>query len=224
MRAHPRVAIDGAAGTGKSTIGERLARRLGCPYVDTGAFYRTLTAVALDAGIAPEDAEALRALAEHMAITIVPPVIRDGRQYTVLVHGVDYTQKLRTPAVEAAVSRVSRHPAVRTALIGRMRELANERGVVMVGRDIGTVVLPDADLKVFLVTALQERAKRRHGDLAALYGAAAPALETVQEEIAQRDTLDAPNMQVAPDAVQIDNTTLEADDVVARVLQILAEL
>jgi CMP/dCMP kinase len=224
MRAHPRIAIDGAAGTGKSTIGERLARRLGCPYVDTGAFYRTLTAVALHEGVAPEDAEALLALAERMAITIVPPIIRDGRQYTVLVNGVDYTQKLRTPAVEAAVSRVSHHPAVRTALIQRMRELASERGVVMVGRDIGTVVLPDADLKVFLITALQERAKRRHGDLAAAYGAAAPSLETVQEEIAQRDAIDAPNMQVAPDAVRIDNTTLEADDVVARVLHILAEL
>src|SRR5262245_41882199 len=157
MRAHPQIAIDGAAGTGKSTIGERLARCLSCPYVDTGAFYRTLTAVALDEGIAPEDAEALLALARHMGITIVPPAVLDGRQYTVLVDGVDYTQKLRTSSVEAAVSRVSAHPAVRTALIERMRELASERGVVMVGRDIGTVVLPDADLKVFLVTALQER-------------------------------------------------------------------
>jgi len=224
MRAHPRVAIDGAAGTGKSTIGERLARRLGCPYVDTGAFYRTLTAVALDKDIAPEDAEALLSLARRMAITIVPPAIADGRQYTVLVDGVDYTQKLRTPSVEAAVSRVSRHPAVRTALIQRMRELASERGVVMVGRDIGTVVLPDADLKVFLMTALEERAKRRHGDLVAAYGAAAPSLATVREEIAQRDAIDAPNMQAAPDAVRIDNTALEAEGVVARVLQLLAGL
>lgn len=224
MRAHPRVAIDGAAGTGKSTIGERLARRLGCPYVDTGAFYRTLTAVAQDAGIASEDSSALLALAQRIAIVIVPPAIEDGRQYTVLVDGVDYTQKLRTPSVEAAVSRVSRHPAVRTALIQRMRELASEHGVVMVGRDIGTVVLPDADLKVFLITSLEERAKRRHGDLVAKYGVAAPSLETVREEIAQRDALDAPNMYVAPDAMQIDNTTLEADDVVRHILQVLAEL
>ena len=224
MRAHPQIAIDGAAGTGKSTIGERLARRLGCPYVDTGAFYRTLTAVALDEGITPEDAETLLSLAGRMAITIVPPTIADGRQYTVLVDGVDYTQRLRTPSVESAVSRVSRHTAVRTALIQRMRELASERGVVMVGRDIGTVVLPDADLKIFLMTALEERAKRRHGDLVAAYSEAAPSLEKVREEIAQRDAIDAPNMQVAPEAVRIDNTTLEADDVVARVLQILAEL
>src|SRR5215813_5621185 len=87
MRAHPRVAIDGAAGTGKSTIGERLAHRLGCPYVDTGAFYRTLTAVALDERVAPDDAEALLTLARHIVITIVPPAIADGRQYTVLVDG-----------------------------------------------------------------------------------------------------------------------------------------
>lgn len=221
MRAHPRVAIDGAAGTGKSTIGERLARRLGCPYVDTGAFYRTLTAAALDRGVDPEDEEALVALARDIDIQITPPTAHDGRQYTVLVDGEDYTPKLRTQAVEAAVSRVSHPPAVREALIRRMRELADERGVVMVGRDIGTVVLPDADLKVYLTTSLEERARRRHGDLVALHGSAAPSLETVREEIAQRDVLDAPNMRRAEDAVLIDNTHLEADQVVGRILALL---
>jgi cytidylate kinase len=223
MRAHPRIAIDGAAGTGKSTIGERLARRLGCPYVDTGAFYRTLTAVALDRGIAPDDVASLEALARAMPMRIVPPTTDDGRQYTVLVGDEDYTPKLRTPRVEAAVSAVSRPPAVREALIRRMRELADERGVVMVGRDIGTVVLPDADLKVYLTTSLEERALRRYGDLAAALGPAAPSLETVRQEIAQRDALDAPNMRRAADAVPIDNTHLEADDVVERILRLLAE-
>lgn len=221
MRAHPRVAIDGAAGTGKSTIGERLARRLGCPYVDTGAFYRTLTAVALDRGVDPGDEGALVALARDIDIRITPPTAHDGRQYTVLVDGADYTPKLRRQAVEAAVSRVSHPPAVRAALIRRMRELADERGVVMVGRDIGTVVLPNADLKVYLTTSLEERARRRHGDLVALHGAAAPSLETVREEIAQRDVLDAPNMRRAEDAVLIDNTHLEADQVVERILTLL---
>ncbi len=221
MRAHQRVAIDGAAGTGKSTIGERLARRLGCPYVDTGAFYRTLTAVALDRTIDPENEAALVALARDIDIQITPPTAQDGRQYTVLVDGEDYTSKLRTPEVEATVSRVSHPPAVREALIRRMREMADKRGVVMVGRDIGTVVLPGADLKVYLTTSLEERAKRRHSDLTALHGDAAPRLETVREEIAARDVLDAPNMRRADDAVLIDNTDLEADQVVARILALL---
>ncbi len=226
MRAHPRVAIDGGAGVGKSTVGERLARRLGTPYVDTGAFYRTLTALALESGVAPDDAGTLQQLAETMPITIVPPTATeaDGRQYTVLVGGRDMTPLLRTPAVEAAVSRVSIHPGVRAALIRRMRELADERGVVMVGRDIGTVVLPDADLKISLVTSADERANRRHADLVAKYGDAAPPLETVRREIEQRDAIDAPNMLVAPDARTIDNTALQADDVVRRIEAYLREL
>jgi cytidylate kinase len=225
MRANPRVAIDGAAGVGKSTIGERLAQRLGSPYVDTGAFYRTLTALALEAGIAPEAATDLQRLAEAMPIAIVPPTPADsdGRQYTILVGGKDYTPALRTPAVEAAVSRVSIHPAVRAALIRRMRDLADERGVVMVGRDIGTVVLPDADLKIYLVTAADERAFRRHADLVAKYGAGAPSLETVRREIEQRDAIDAPNMRPADDAHTIDNTALQADEVVDRILSYLGE-
>ena len=225
MQAHPRIAIDGGAGVGKSTIGERLARRLGNPYIDTGAFYRALTALALEAGVAPEDAAALQRLAETMPIVIAPPAATetDGRQYTVLVGGRDYTPLLRTPTVEAAVSRVSSHPAVRTALIRRMRELAEAHGVVMVGRDIGTVVLPDADLKIFLTTSPEERARRRHADLVAKYGDAAPALETVRREIEQRDAIDAPNMQAAHDARTIDNTFLQADEVVQIIEGYLSE-
>ncbi|HLZ23620.1 MAG TPA: (d)CMP kinase [Ktedonobacterales bacterium] len=218
-----RIAIDGPAGVGKSTIGERLARRLGALFVDTGAFYRTLTHLALAASIAPDDAAALTELARRMRIAIVPHTIADGRQYTVLVNGEDVTPLLRTPAVDANVSRMSSHASVRETLIARMREMAASSSVVMVGRDIGTVVLPNAELKVFLTTSIEERAKRRHGDLVAKYGAASPSLDDVRREIAQRDALDMPHMRVATDAVILNNDHLQADEVVERILQLLDE-
>lgn len=218
-----QIAIDGPAGVGKSTIGERLARRLGALYVDTGAFYRTLTHVALREGIASDDAAGLAALAQRMDIAIVPPAVLDGRQYTVLVGGADVTPELRSPTVDANVSRMSSPPAVRAALIERMRRMADEAAVVMVGRDIGTVVLPEADLKIYLTTSIEERAKRRHGDLVAKYGADAPSLDAVRDEIRRRDAIDAPNMRQAPDAEIINNDHLQADDVVDRIVKLLAE-
>ena len=218
-----RIAIDGPAGVGKSTIGERLARRLNALYVDTGALYRALTLLALRERIAPDDATALTDLAHRMRITIVPPTVADGRQYTVLLDGEDVTPELRTPAVDANVSRMSSHSDVRETLISRMREMAGATSVVMVGRDIGTVVLPDAELKIYLTTSIEERAKRRHGDLVAKYGAASPALDDVRREIAQRDALDMPNMRIAPDAVTLNNDHLQADEVVELILKLLDE-
>ena len=223
MRTQPQIAIDGPAGVGKSTIGERLARRLGAIFVDTGAFYRTLTAVALTRGIDPADGEGLLALAHAISIRIIPPTVQDGRQYTVLVDGEDVTRELRKPAVDAAVSQVSSYPAVRVALIERMREMAGAATVVMVGRDIGSVVLPDADLKIYLTTSIEERAKRRHGDLLLKYGDGAPAMDVVRREIEQRDALDAENMRAAADAVVINNDHLQADVVVERILALLTE-
>jgi cytidylate kinase len=223
MRTQPQIAIDGPAGVGKSTIGERLARRLGAVFVDTGAFYRTLTAVALKRGVAPGDGERLLALARALAIRIVPPTVQDGRQYTVLVDGEDMTRELRRPAVDAAVSQVSNFPEVRVALIERMREMAGTATVVMVGRDIGSVVLADADLKIYLTTSIEERARRRHGDVLAKYGDAGPTLEVVRREIEQRDALDAENMRPALDAMVINNDHLQADEVVERILALLAE-
>ena len=222
MRTQPQIAIDGPAGVGKSTIGERLAARLGAVFVDTGAFYRTLTAVALRRGVEPGDGERLLTLARETPITIVPPTVPDGRQYTVLVDGEDTTRELRTPAVDAAVSQVSNFPAVRAALIERMREMAGTATVVMVGRDIGTVVLPDADLKIYLTTSIEERAKRRHGDLLVKHGDAGPTLEVVRREIEQRDESDAKNMQPAPNAIVINNDHLQADEVVERIARLLA--
>jgi CMP/dCMP kinase len=223
MRTHLQIAIDGPAGVGKSTIGERLARQLGYIYVDTGAFYRTLTYAALREGIAPEDVVALNSLARRIRIQISAPIEAEGQQYSVRVDDEDITSQLRTPAVEAAVSEVSSHEPVRATLIQRMREMADERGVVMVGRDIGTVVLKDADLKIFLTTSLQERARRRHSDLVVKYGPGSPSLATVEGEIARRDSIDAPHTRVAPDAVTLNNDHLEAAEVVEHILQIIRD-
>jgi CMP/dCMP kinase len=223
MRTHLQIAIDGPAGVGKSTIGERLARQMGYLYIDTGAFYRTLTYMAVQHGIAPDEADDLDALARRIHIEITAPTTADGRQYTVLVDGTDVTPYLRTPSVETAVSRVSSHEPVRATLIAQMRKMADLQGVVMVGRDIGTVVLPEADVKIFLTTSIPERARRRHSDLVAKYGSNSPSLDTVQREIAQRDAIDAPHTWVASDAVVINNDHLEADDVVRIILQIISE-
>lgn len=221
MRERPQIAIDGPAGVGKSTIGERVARHLGCLYVDSGAFYRALTVLAVAEQIDPDDDELLAALATSSNIRIVTPTIRDGRQYTVLAGNSDITPILRTLEVEKNVSLVSRHPAVRQALIAQMRAMADDQAVVMVGRDIGTVVLPTADLKIWLTTSIEQRAQRRHSDLVASMGAEAPTLDEVRTEIARRDDKDKAQMQPAPDAYSINNDALTADETVARILTLL---
>lgn len=221
MREHPQITIDGPAGSGKSTIGERLARRLGFLYVDTGALYRALTVQALERHIAPEDADRLGELAEAAQIEVLPPTVDDGRQYTVLLEGRDVTPELRSEAVEQAVPLTSSPPRVRHAMLARQRALAADGGVVMVGRDIGTVVLPGADLKIYLEVAVEERARRRHRDLVARLGVAAPSFAAVCAELAQRDALDAAKMRPAADAVRIHTDELQADEVVERILGML---
>lgn len=220
---HPQIAIDGPAGVGKSTIGERVAQRLGCLYVDTGAFYRALTVIALAHNVSPEDGAALTALAQNVPIAILPPTVDDGRQYTVRADDQDITHELRTPAVERAVSLVSKHPPVREALIAQMRAMAQAQTVVMVGRDIGTTVLPHADLKIYLMTSIDERARRRHGDLVAQLAAASPSYETVREDMARRDAIDQQQLHPAADAVVINNDHLQPEETVERILAILAE-
>jgi CMP/dCMP kinase len=194
------VAIDGPAGAGKSTVARRLAERLGLRYLDTGAMYRALTWLALERGVSLDDETELAALAE------TSPVTFDGLR--VFVADEEVTDEIRLAEVDRVVSTVARHPAVRAIMRERQRELAESGDAVIEGRDIGTVVCPDADLKVYLVAATAERARRRGAERPEL---AADALAT---DLRLRDERDAQNMQPAGDAETIDTTELDVEEVV----------
>ncbi len=165
MRLPRTIAIDGQSAAGKSTLGALLAAELGYLYFDTGVMYRALALAALRAGINPDDEDALTALAHRLTIDVTAPTVTDGRQYTVLVDGEDVTWAIRTPEVERIVSRTARFPAVRREMIRQQQAIGRRGQVVMVGRDIGTVVMPDADLKIYLQASLTERARRRLAEL-----------------------------------------------------------
>lgn len=210
------IAIDGPAGSGKSTIGEKLARQLGYLYVDTGAMYRAVAWLALHEDVDINDGKVLGALAQGADIVIGHPHVADGRQYTVTVHGRDVTWDIRNTAVTGAVSAVSAHPEVRKILIAQQREMARQGHVVMVGRDIGAVVLPDAELKIYLTASLAERARRRHAELVARLGEQnreVPDLRTIERDIERRDDIDHDNMRPAIDAVVIETDYLSIEQV-----------
>jgi len=205
------VAIDGPSGAGKSTVGYALAQRIGATFVDTGLMYRALTLAALDAGVDVEDANALGALAHRSRIDVRRPAPdQHERLETVVLNGRDVTRSLRTRRIDAAVSAVSRHAAVRTAMLRSQRNAARKGTSVMVGRDIGSVVLPDATLKVYLTASSQIRAARRaaemgHPDRAATY----------LGEIERRDALDSGRavapLRVVPGALVLDTGELSVD-------------
>lgn len=216
MQGPLRVTIDGPAGSGKSTIGEQLARRLGYLYVDTGAMYRAVAWLALHEGVDINDGPALAKLAQRAQIEISRPHVADGRQYTVTVHGRDVTWDIRNAAVTRAVSPTASHPEVRAILIAQQRAMAQQGRVVMVGRDIGAVVLPDAELKIYLTASLEERARRRHAELLERQGEhnpALPSIEAVIRDIERRDAIDRENMQPARDAIVIETDHLSVPQV-----------
>ena len=214
------IAIDGPAGSGKTVVGRAVAERLGYLFLDTGALYRALTYLALQRGVAPDDEARLAALARQAVIDVVPDGPADGRPYTVLADGDDVTWQIRLPEVNAAVSVVSACPGVRKESVAAQRRVASRGHCVLSGRDIGTVVLPDADLKVFLTASLDERVQRRLRELVAR---GEPATEAVvRADLERRDHLDsgraASPLQVAPGAHVLDSTDLSIEQVVARIV------
>ena len=220
------IAIDGPAASGKSTVGEALAERLNYLYLDTGAMYRAVTWAALKRDIPVEDEEALTRLAEELHIEIANATEDDGRQYTVLADSVDITWAIRTPAVDANVSTVSAHPGVRRALVPKQRRVALEEPVVMVGRDIGTVVLPDADLKIYLDATVEERARRRWEEIQER-GKKDVDYQDVLRSMRRRDRIDS-NRDVSPlraaeDAIIIDTTDLSVTEVVGESERLVEE-
>jgi cytidylate kinase len=202
------VAIDGPAGAGKSTVARRLAQRLGFRYLDTGAMYRALTWLAVKQNADLDDGEGLAALAR------ANPISFEDEQH-VMIDDRDISDEIREPRIDRLVSSVARHPAVREVMRVRQRELGEVGNVVIEGRDIGTVVAPTAEVKVYLVADESERARRR---VAERPGLAADALAT---DLRSRDERDAAQMRPAADAEQIDTTHLSIEDVVARIEELV---
>jgi cytidylate kinase len=219
---HPFIiTIDGPAGAGKSTVAQMLAARLGLNYVDSGATYRAAALKVLESGVAPEEEMSVAALIAGANIDFR----MDGSQAAVFLDGRDVTQAIRTPEVTLAAAKVSRLPEVRKKLITLQRSLARGKGVVMEGRDIGTVVFPDAPLKIFLKADVEERAHRRLKQ--DREDGRSSTLEQTAYEIGRRDQLDAERkispLVPAADAVEIDSTHLSAEQVVERILEIARE-
>jgi cytidylate kinase len=219
------IAIDGPAASGKSTIGELLAQHLGYLYFDTGVMYRAVTWAALERGIPIQDEAAVTALAEQLRIDVLPPQTDDGRQYTVLADGVDVTWTVRTPEVDAHVSPISAYPGVRRALVAQQRRVAAGGRVVMVGRDITTVVLPDADLKLYLDASVEERARRRWREVRAR--GKETGYEAVLASMRRRDEIDSQRavapLRVADDAIVVDTTNLSIEEVLAQTERLVEE-
>jgi CMP/dCMP kinase len=215
------IAIDGPSGSGKSTVARRVAAALQLRYLDTGAIYRALTWAVLDKGIDPDAADGVLAVAGVAQIR----VSTDPRAHAVSVDGRDVAAAIRGPAVTGAVSVVSAIPQVRERLVALQRAIIGAGGIVVEGRDIGTVVCPDAPVKIFLTASAETRAARRSADAEVSIGNR--DVSSVQADLARRDTLDstraASPLAMAPDAVQLDSTTMDEDAVVARVLNLVAQ-
>lgn len=216
------IAIDGPAGAGKSTIARRLAKELNYYYVDTGAIYRTV-AYFLDLwGVSPKDTDGVSRYIDELTVHIRYDA--DGKQHMIM-NGMDVTDEIRTPEISKLASQVSAHKVVRDMLLDMQRQAAREHNVIMDGRDIGTVVLPNADVKIFLTASAQVRAKRRYDEYVAKGQKA--DLNRLLKEIEQRDYDDS-HRQIAPlkqakDAVLVDTSEMDIESVLAAIKAIAGE-
>ena len=209
------IAIDGPAASGKSTLGRRLADSLGYLFFDTGVMYRAVTWIALQRGLNLGDEAAVTDLAEKIQIDVAPASKDDGRVCDVMVEGKDITWETRRPEVDANVSIVSAYRGVRSAMSKQQRRIGLRGCVVMVGRDIGTVVLPEADLKIYLDASAQQRARRRSNEIKARGNEA--DYEDILANMIERDRIDSTRdvapLRAADDAVVIDSDSMSADEV-----------
>ena len=216
-----QIAIDGPSGAGKSTVAKALAKKLGIVYVDTGALYRTIGYAAVSRGISTKDASALEALLPDIHIDVK---YENGVQ-CVYLNGENLGDRIRRPEISMAASDVSAIPAVRAFLLDTQRDIARRNSVVMDGRDIGTVILPDADVKIFMVASAEARARRRTDELAEKGMTA--NYEDVLREMKERDAQDsgraiAPAIP-APDAIHLDNSDMSIEESVEAVLRIIGD-
>ena len=216
------IAIDGPAGAGKSTIAKALAKELGFRYVDTGAIYRTVAYFLDLLGVSPKDVDGVERYIDEL--TIVIEYDEEGKQH-MLMNGMDVSDEIRTQDISQKASLVSAHAVVREVLLDMQRDVARKHNVIMDGRDIGTVVLPKADVKIFLTAAPEVRAKRRYDELIARGQKA--NLETILKEIKQRDYQDT-HREIAPlkmarDSIKLDTSDLDIEGVLAEMKRIIAQ-
>lgn len=221
------IAIDGPAASGKTTVGKMLAQQLGYLFLDTGSMYRALTLAALRAAVDVNDEAAVGQLALKADIQIKPAYGHpDGRSYTVLLDNDDVTWEIRSPLVDANVSQVSKYEAVRTEMVRRQRDIAQQGDVVMVGRDIGTVVLPDAPLKLYITASPEERALRRLRDRRAQGVLGDGDYDSILADIIRRDRIDSSRehspLRAAADAIKIDTSDRTPGEIVEQILALQA--
>ena len=220
------IAIDGPAASGKTTIANKLAEKWGYLFFDTGVMYRAVTWLALHKAISTKDETRVTELAACIKIDVAPPSKDDGREYDVIADGIDVTWKIRKKKVDSRVSRVSAYPGVREALTRQQRRIGLVGKVIMVGRDIGTVVLPEADLKIYLDASVEERANRRYkqridrGEIV--------DLDKILKKLKKRDAIDSTRevapLRAAEDAVLINTDNLSIPEVVSRIEEIALDM